>query len=193
MPLTRFQVDDLGQFLTERQIGAAAALNAVPDEEFQADPDAVVAERFQAGEPALAVMGRGVEVEPQLGMPVSYVAVDPVRCFGDSCRSAGATDHYQSWPIGLNDRERLTDFLMSLPSRRVTAMIQFHYLKDVNRDWSINDLRDVLALSTAIPCCDIVVTDKMAWDVTKKRAHLDEEFGTTIFCSLEDLVAHLSL
>jgi len=42
MPLTRFQVADLGQFLAERQTGAAAAVNAVPDEEFQADPDGVV-------------------------------------------------------------------------------------------------------------------------------------------------------
>jgi hypothetical protein len=75
----------------------------------------------------------------------------------------------------------------------LAAMIQFHYLKDVNRDWNINDLRDILALSTAIPYCHIVVTDRKAWDVTKKRAHLDKEFNTEIFCSLDDLAAHLNL
>jgi hypothetical protein len=82
---------------------------------------------------------------------------------------------------------------MSLPSRRTAALIQFHYLKDVGRDWNINDLRDILALSAAIPYCDLVVTDRKAWDVTKNRARLDDEFGTEIFCSLDDLVNHLGL
>jgi hypothetical protein len=49
---------------------------------------------------------------------------------------------------------------MSMPSRRVASMIQFHYLQDVQRDWTINDLRDIHAVSMAIPYCDIVVTDK---------------------------------
>ncbi len=90
-----------------------------------------------------------------------------------------------------NTREQLTDFLMSLPSRRVATMIQFHYLKDVQRDWTINDLRDIAALAKAIPYCDIVVTDKKAWDVSVNRAHLDTEFGTHIFRRLTDLTAHL--
>ena len=37
----------------------------------------------------------------------------------------------------------MTKLLMSLPSRRVARMMQFHYLKDVNRDWKLNDLRDI--------------------------------------------------
>lgn len=100
---------------------------------------------------------------------------------------------YKSWPVGLRGKAQLTDFLMSLPSRRTAAMIQFHYLKDVNREWNINDLRDILALSAAIPYCDAVVTDRKAWDVTKNRAHLDVEFGKQIFASLDDLVEQLGL
>ena len=96
-------------------------------------------------------------------------------------------------PPGLRDREQMTAFLMSLPSRRVAVMIQYHYLKDVERDWNINDLRDVFALSSAIPYCHIVVTDKKAWDVTKNRAHLGEEFDTEIFCRMDDLVDHLGI
>jgi hypothetical protein len=96
-------------------------------------------------------------------------------------------------PPFLRDREQMTGFLMSLPSRRVATMIQYHYLKDVERDWKINDLRDIFALSSAIPYCDVVVTDRKAWDVTKRRARLDEEFDTEIFCTLDDLVAHLGL
>jgi hypothetical protein len=90
-----------------------------------------------------------------------------------------------------NNKEQFTEFLMSLPTRRVTAMIQFHYLKDVYRNWTINDLRDIAALAKVIPYCDIVVTDNKAWDVTVNRAHLDQEFNTAIFRRLTDLAAYL--
>jgi len=93
----------------------------------------------------------------------------------------------------LDSREVLTEFLMHLPSRRVASMIQLHYLRDINRDWTINDLRDIDALSTAVPHCDIVVTDKKAWDAATNRARLDQEFSTQIFRRLDDLVAHLEL
>jgi hypothetical protein len=93
----------------------------------------------------------------------------------------------------LRSKEDLTDFLMHLPSRRVAAMIQFHYLQDVNRKWTINDLRDIHALSVAIPHCDVVVTDKKAWDAAANRAKLDKEFDTVILCRLTDLATHLGL
>jgi hypothetical protein len=118
------------------------------------------------------------------------LSIDIGANFVRALHSAG---YVQSWPHGLRDRQRLTEFVMSLPSRRVATMIQFHYLQDVNRDWKINDLRDIHALSTAIPYCDVVVTDRKAWDVTKSRAHLDKEFDTAIFCTLDDLVDHLGL
>jgi hypothetical protein len=101
--------------------------------------------------------------------------------------SAGFTRHR----VPFYDKDAYTDFLMSLPSQRVAAMIQFHYLKDLHRAWTINDLRDIDALSIAIPYCDVVVTDKKAWDVTVNRAQLDREFGTVIYRRLFDLAAHV--
>jgi len=71
-------------------------------------------------------------------------------------------------------------------------MLQYHYLKNSNKHWKINDLRDNAALATAIPYCDIVVTDGEVWDVAVNRAHLDKEFGTLIFRSLADLAACLN-
>lgn len=91
----------------------------------------------------------------------------------------------------LKTKEALTDFLMSMPSRRVATMMQYHYLKDLRPDWSINDLRDIAALSKAIPYCDVVVTDNKAWDAAVIRAHLDQEFGTTVLRRLTDLSAQL--
>lgn len=89
-------------------------------------------------------------------------------------------------------KEEYTDFLMALPSRRVVTMMQFHYLKDVRRDWKINDLRDLAALSIAIPYCDVVVTDNKACDTAANRAHLNREFSTPIFSKLTDLTDHLA-
>lgn len=91
----------------------------------------------------------------------------------------------------LRNKEALTNFLMSMPSRHVVVMMQYHYLKDVQRDWKINDLRDIAALAIAIPYCDIVVTDNRAWDTAVNQARLDREFGTQIFRRLTDLAAHL--
>jgi hypothetical protein len=71
-------------------------------------------------------------------------------------------------------------------------MIQFHYLKDIARNWTINDLRDIAALSAAIPYCDVVVTDKKAWDVVVNRAHLDSEFRTHVLHRLDGLVDFLT-
>ena len=94
--------------------------------------------------------------------------------------------------LPLQEKEEFTAFLMSLPSRRVSSMMQFHYLKDVKRDWTINDLRDIAALSRAIPYCDVVVTDKKAWDTAVNRAHLDTEMKTVILRDLQDLPSVLS-
>ena len=70
--------------------------------------------------------------------------------------------------------------------------LQYHYLKDSNKHWKINDLRDNAALAVTVPYCDIVVTDSAAWNTAVNRAHLDKEFGTAIFRSLTDLAAHLN-
>ena len=91
-----------------------------------------------------------------------------------------------------HDKDGFSDFLLSLPTRKVTILMKSHYLKDVQRDWTINDFRDIHALSLAIPYCDVVVTDKKAWDVTVNRAHLDDTFGTRIFAKLGDLVGYLA-
>lgn len=87
-----------------------------------------------------------------------------------------------------HSKEEFSDFLESMPSRRVATMLQFHYLKDVGKRWKINDLRDNVSLSKAIPYCDIVVTDKEVWDVAVNRAHLGKEFETPVFRRLTDLI-----
>jgi hypothetical protein len=87
----------------------------------------------------------------------------------------------------------LTDFLEHLPTQRVATSLKYHYVKQTATTWKISHLRDIAALSVAIPYTDAVVTDADVWDVATHRAHLDDEFGTPIFKSLTDLAAHLGL
>ena len=75
----------------------------------------------------------------------------------------------------------------------MATSLKYHYVKQTATTWKINHLRDIAALSVAIPYTDAVVTDADVWDVATHRAHLDDEFGTPIFKSLTDLAAHLGL
>jgi hypothetical protein len=91
------------------------------------------------------------------------------------------------------NREELTDFLEHLPTQLVATALKYHYVKQAGTEWKINHLRDIEALSVAIPYTDAVVTDADVWDVATHRAHLDTEFETPIFRSLTELVTYLGL
>lgn len=89
-------------------------------------------------------------------------------------------------------KDEMTDFVDHLPSRRVAARMYVQYVKNRAVEWKVNDLRDVAALSLAIPYCDVVATDRKAWNAANE-ARLGEEFGTGIYATLKDLAAHLNL
>lgn len=91
----------------------------------------------------------------------------------------------------LTTRDDLTAFLLALPSRRVSVAIKGRYLQDLNHNWTVNDLRDIMALSIAVPYCDVVVTDRQVCDAVT-RAGLDTTFGTTVLRSLDTLATHLA-
>lgn len=54
------------------------------------------------------------------------------------------------------------------------------------------DMNDLRALSVAVPYCDVVVTDKAMVDLLM-RSTLPEKYGTKVFTSVADAVAHLGL
>jgi hypothetical protein len=91
----------------------------------------------------------------------------------------------------LTDLDDLATFLLALPSRRISVAIKGRYLQDLNHNWTVNDLRDIAALSIAVPYCDVVVTDRQACDAVT-RAGLDMTFGTTVLRSLDALATHLA-
>jgi hypothetical protein len=106
----------------------------------------------------------------------------------DLWKQAALRAGIEKWPM---DRNYLTDFLLALPSRRVSIAIKRQYLRDLDHKWTISDLRDIVALSFAVPYCDVVVTDRAACAAVTD-AGLDRLFGTAVFKSLDELSVHLA-
>jgi hypothetical protein len=130
----------------------------------------------------------GISERPLDAIAARELAFDVLEAFTEVCIAGGFAKTHP-----FHQKEEYTEFLLSLPSRKVSMMMKYHYLKDVKRDWTINDLRDVDALSVGIPYCDAVATDRKAWDVTVNRARLDKEFDTRVFCTLQDLAEYLGV
>ncbi len=94
------------------------------------------------------------------------------------------------WPFG--GKEDLEAFLLSMQSRRVAVTMQRHYIHK-RKDpwhWEVGDLRDIDALSLALPICDTVVVDKEVFDAATME-HLDTLLGKKIFRHLVDLATYL--
>jgi hypothetical protein len=102
--------------------------------------------------------------------------------------SAGFTT---SWPF--RGKEELTDFLEHLPTQRVTTSLKHQYVKQTSTKWKINHLRDIEALSVAIPYTDAVVTDADVANAATRGTRLDAEFDTPVFKNLAELVRYLGL
>ncbi len=92
------------------------------------------------------------------------------------------------WPFG--GKEDLEAFLLSMPSRRVAVTMQSHYIHKGKDPWEVGDLRDIDALSLALPICDIVVVDKEVFDAATIE-HLDTLFEKKFLRHLVDLASYL--
>ena len=91
------------------------------------------------------------------------------------------------------DKQELTNFLEHLPTQRVATSLKYNYVKQTSIKWKINHLRDIEALSVAIPYTDAVVTDADVANAATRGARLDAEFGTPVFKNLTELVEYLGL
>lgn len=78
----------------------------------------------------------------------------------------------------------------SMPSFDVAVSLKTAYHRDPKHTWTPNDIHDIDALSSTIPYCDIVLTDKaVASGVT--RTGLAERCRTIVLRRLFDLPQHL--
>ena len=79
----------------------------------------------------------------------------------------------------LSDKNRVIKFLESIPSLNVRTKILYEILKDPDRPIHIHDNRDLTFLSTAIPYCDVVITEN-TWKHPVKLHGLDSKYSTII-------------
>ena len=79
------------------------------------------------------------------------------------------------------------EWLQKLPSLFVRANLCLQRYKNTSKPFDRNDVKDMAFLSTAIPYCDIVITEK-SWTSHTKSSGLDKMYGTKILSNLNDLL-----
>ncbi|MFF2396333.1 hypothetical protein [Nocardia sp. NPDC058114] len=97
---------------------------------------------------------------------------------------------------GVDVRDRIATIdsaralLQALPSRWVMSELRRVRLRNPQQLWKKNDLNDLLALSIAVPYCDVVVTERQ-WAVRVNELGLAQQYGTTVLHDLTDLTGVL--
>lgn len=87
-------------------------------------------------------------------------------------------------------RRGMVSFAEDVPSLKIAVDLKMGLFRDPSRDWTLNHLHDVDALSLAVPYCRVVITDR---DVAARahQAQVGRHHGTLITARLDDLVAVL--
>lgn len=91
-------------------------------------------------------------------------------------------------------RDRMVTFGELVPTLAISADMKLQIFRDAGRSWTWNMLRDIEALSIAIPYCHVVVADRDAVDIAG-RTRTPARYGTTVLsnlCELPDLLTDLS-
>lgn len=78
----------------------------------------------------------------------------------------------------------------SMPSFDVSVTLKTGYHRDPLHRWTPNDIQDIDALSSTVPYCDIVVTDKAAASHLV-RTGVPERFRTKVLSRVSDLPQYL--
>ena len=127
---------------------------------------------------------------PEAAVYARQLGGDIRENFSRALTTAGYAD---TWTFPLKDGDELADFVKRLPTQRVATELKIHYAKNSQTPWKINHLRDIAALSVAIPYTDAVVTDRDVRSAATHRTGLDKEFNTKVFSQLTDLAEYLGL
>lgn len=82
--------------------------------------------------------------------------------------------------------EVLSPLVYAIPSRWVEREMRRQRHTNPQKQWEGNDLNDVMALSVAVPYCDVVVTERQ-WAHFANVAKLDQRFKTKVIRDLREL------
>lgn len=80
------------------------------------------------------------------------------------------------------------DYLTTIPSLYVSAKLTFQRYKNQSKAFHRNDIKDIVFLSTAIPYCDVIITER-SWADYIKRENLDQKYNVKIFTDLNELLS----
>lgn len=134
--------------------------------------------------------GTSISGRPADAIYVHQIGGDIRENFVKALTTAGYAD---TFTMPLKDAGETTDFIKHLPTQWVATELKIHYARNPQINWKINHLRDIAALSAAIPYTDVVVTDNDVWSAATHGTHLDREFNTVILRRLTDLGDYLGL
>lgn len=82
-------------------------------------------------------------------------------------------------PEILDDRDRAADFFESIPSMDVRVKLMYETLNNQSKEIDLHDHRDIGFLATAIPYCDVVITEKV-WKHYSNQRKLSSKYNTAI-------------
>jgi hypothetical protein len=89
-----------------------------------------------------------------------------------------------------NGKEWITGFLNDIPSAGVRMLLHDKNFRNEYKKWTGNDIRDIDAMSEAVPYCDVVLADKHVV-AQLRRSEIVRRQGTHVFAKLGELVDFL--
>jgi len=92
---------------------------------------------------------------------------------------------------GKASRAKAVAFTEKVPTARISAELKVEVFRNKTRRWSWNMLRDVDALSLAVPYCHLVVADRDATALLR-RTGADERHQTVVTASLDEVSERLA-
>ena len=85
------------------------------------------------------------------------------------------------------NKEKTIEFLESIPSFAVMMRLSYDIINNTTRNFDKNDYKDISFLATAVPYCDVVITEKL-WVSLIKSNKLDQKHNTFVTSNLNDLL-----
>jgi hypothetical protein len=185
-------IESAGRALQEYMMARGPAPEDIPAlQAYGYDPGAVIRveqDRLQREQHLAAMLRDGSTSRDRLG---DLVHARYLYWEIDSHLRAGL----QQYGIGIDDffangKEWLTAFLDDIPGAAITITLTEKGLRNADKAWTGNDLRDADAMSAAIPYCDVVLTDKYV-AAQLARSPAVARLGTLVLPRLRDLAERL--
>lgn len=150
--------------------GDPADANFLVDLQRSIDSEKAAAPRDKRRDAAKARFLMTLIVDPMIEI-LANLKLDPRRFMDDHLAS----------------REQMEQMIRDMPT--LNTFHELTYARNASRPLKVNDVWD-LALSNAVPYCDIVVTERQ-WCEFARQAGLDDLYGTKMFTAPADLATAL--